>query len=143
MAQEREGREPTAKQMLRLLGKKGTVWSSLRDYLADYYPQCVPVFSAEGKGEEHTVRYRKSGKTLVTLELAAESLIVVVILGKKEVAKTEPFEKKLNKKVRDLFRNTDQLHDGRWLWIRPSSKADIESIKLLLSVKRRPKGRVG
>ena len=32
-------------------------------------------------------------------------------------------------------------YDGRWLWIRPSGKADIEAIKALLSTKRQPKPR--
>ncbi len=64
---------------------------------------------------------------------------MLVVLGKKEVAKVEQLENKLSKKVQELFRNTDQLHDGRWLWIKPSSKADIKSIKVLLNVKRKPK----
>ena len=46
---------------------------------------------------------------------------------------------KLNSQVRSLFENTEQLHDGRWLWIRVLSKNDIESIKLLLHAKRKPK----
>ena len=35
--------------------------------------------------------------------------------------------------------HADALRDGRWLWIRPTSQADIRSIQLLLSAKRRPK----
>ena len=46
-------------------------------------------------------------------------------------------------RVRELFQETDQLHDGRWLWIRPTSKKDVESIELLLSTKRRPRPRRG
>ena len=134
-------RKPTERQMLRLLGKKATLWSGLREYLANHYPECIPVFTLEGKNKEYTIRYRKSGKTLVTLYPASKSLTVLVVLGKKEVAKVEACESKLSKKIRDLFRNTNQLHDGRWLWIRPSSKADLESIKILLNAKRRAKRR--
>ena len=131
--------ELTEKQMLELLGKKARLWSSLRKYLANYYPECVPVFTIEGKDKDYTIRYRKSGKTLVTLYPVEEALTVLVVLGKKEVAKVEQFENKLSKKIRELFRNTSQLHDGRWLWIRPSSNKDIESIKMLLTAKRRAK----
>ena len=134
-----QNHEPTKKQMLELLGKKASLWSSLREYLASSYPQCIPVFTIEGKNADYTIRYRKSGKTLVTLHPADEALTILVVLGKKEVAKVEQFEDKLSKKIQELFRNTNQLHDGRWLWIRPSTKKDIESIKILLSVKRRPK----
>ena len=131
--------EPTEKQMLELLGKKAALWSDLREYLASNYPQCLPVFTVEGKGADYTIRYRKSGKTLVTLYPADKALTVLVVLGKKEVAKVEQFENKLSKKIRELFKNTNQLHDGRWLWIKPSTKKDIESIKMLLKAKRRPK----
>ena len=131
--------EPTEKQMLELLGKKAPLWSSLREYLAGNYPQCIPVFTIEGKDKDYTIRYRKSSKTLVTLHPAEEALTVLIILGKKEVAKVEQFENKLSKKVQELLSNTNQLHDGRWLWIRPSTKKDIESIKMLLNAKRRPK----
>ena len=114
--------EPTEKQMLELLGSKALLWSSLREYLASSYPQCIPVFTVEGKKADYTIRYRKSGKTLVTLYPGKKSLTVLVVLGKKEVDKVEQFENKLSKKIRELFKNTNQLHDGRWLWIRPSIK---------------------
>ena len=97
------------------------------------------MFGVEGKNKEYVIRHRKSGRTLVTLYPARSSLVVLVVLGKKEVAKTEALMDKLSTKVRKLFQETDQLHDGRWLWIKPSSKTDVESIKLLLSTKRRPK----
>ena len=131
--------EPTEKQMLKLLGKKATLWSSLREYLANHYPECIPVFTIEGKNADYTIRYRKSGKTLVTLYPGKKSLTVLVVLGKKEVDKVEQFENKLSKKIRELFNNTEQFHDGRWLWIKPSTQKDIESIKMLLNAKRRPK----
>ena len=129
--------EPTEKQMLELLGSKALLWSSLREYLASNYPECIPVFTIEGKDADYTIRYRKSGKTLVTLYPADKALTVLVVLGKKEVAKVEAFENKLSKKIRELFNNTNQLHDGRWLWIKPSIKKDIESIKMLLNAKRK------
>ena len=126
-------------QILELLGERADLWLSLRENLAKYYPDCIPLFGIEGKNKEFVIRYRKSSRTLVTLYPADDSLVVLVVLGKKEVAKTEALVDKLSTKVRKLFQETDQLHDGRWLWIRPSSKTDVESIMLLLSTKRRPK----
>ena len=131
--------EPTETEMLKLLGSKAKFWLSLREYLVSHYPECVPVVTIGKKEEDYTIRYRKSGKTLVTLCPASKSLTVLVVLGKKEVAKVEVLENKLSKKIRDLFHNVKQYHDGRWLWIKPSTKKDIESIKVLLNAKRQPK----
>jgi hypothetical protein len=133
-----EKREPTEKQYLELLGKKGSLWSELREYLTHYYPQCQPIFTVEGKDASYTIRYRKSGKTLVTLYPAEKDLAVLVVLGKKEIAKVEEFEEKLSKRIQEIFRNSKQYHDGRWLWIKPVTRKDLESIKMLLQVKRRP-----
>ena len=123
------------------LGKQASIWATIRKYLADYYSDCEPVFSIEGKNKNYVFRYRKSGKTLVTLYPEKASLVVLVVLGKNEVLKAESLLCKLSTKIKKLFLETSQLHDGRWLWIRPKSKSDVESIKALLSVKRRPKAK--
>ncbi len=131
--------EPTEKDVVRHLGAKAAVlWSSLREYLSVHYEH-IPELDFGGRNYGWSIRYRKSGKTLVTLYPERNAFTALVVLGKKEVGKTEGFQDKLSIRVRKLLQETDQLHDGRWLWIRPSSKADVESIKLLLSAKRQPK----
>ena len=130
------------KQIQALLGQRADVWHSIRKYLTDYYHDCEPIFAVEGKNRDYVIRYRKGGKTLVTLCPEKNALVVLVVLGKLEVLKAEALVEKLNPKTRKLLLGTDQLHDGRWLWIKPSTKADVESIKLLLSTKRQPKAHV-
>ena len=130
--------KPTEKQMLELVGKKASLWSDLREYLASGYDH-VPELDFGGDKYGWSVRYRKSGKTLVTLFPESGGFTALVVLGKKEIVKAEAVLDKLSMKVRKLFRETNQLHDGRWLWLRPTSKADLESIKMLLNAKRRAK----
>jgi hypothetical protein len=62
---------------------------------------------------------------------------VLVVLGKKEIAKVKTL--KLNPFLTNIFQTAKQYHDGRWLWIRPRNQHDIESIKTLLTAKRKPK----
>ena len=127
------------KQIQALLGKRAEVWRSMRTYLKEYYPGCEPIYALEGRNKEDAIRYRKSGRTLVTLYPRQNDMVVLVVLGKKEVVKADALAPKLNSKIRKLLMETEQLHDGRWLWIRASTQSDVESIKLLLSTKRRPK----
>ena len=124
--------------MLGWIGKKARLWSELRTYLADHYDH-VPQRDFGGMKYGWSIRYRKSGKTLVTLFPERGAFTALVVLGIKEVAKTEGLLDRLSKNVRALFDESRQLHDGRWLWIRVSSKADVESIRLLLGTKRQPK----
>ena len=132
--------EPTENRMLKWIGSKAALWSDLREYLASHYDH-LPELDFGGKKYGWSVRYRKSGKTLVTLFPERDSFTALIVLGKKEVAKAEAVFDKLSVGVQKLFQETNQLHDGRWLWIRPSSKADIESIKILLNTKRLAKQR--
>ena len=130
--------EPLEEDMLTFIGEKAPLWKELREYLATRYDH-VPELNFGGKKYGWEIRYRKSGKTLVTLYPEKGSFTALVVTGKKEVEKINEMLDTLSPDVHDIFQNTKQLHDGRWLWIRPVSAADLESVKILLSVKRRPK----
>ncbi len=128
--------EPSEKQISQLIGKKGSLWITLRAYLAEQYSH-EPVMSIGKKEYDWTIRFRKSGKTLVTLMPEKDEFCVLVVLGKKEIEKVKAM--KLNPFIKNIFLTAKQYHDGRWLWIRPRNQRDIESIKQLLSAKRNPK----
>jgi hypothetical protein len=85
------------------------------------------------------VRYRKSGKTLVTLTPEKGAVRILMILGREESAKALSMQKDLSPKMYRLIENTKQLHDGRWLWIRMFESKDAEDLKRLLPLKRRPR----
>jgi len=127
---------PTDEIVVAELGDRSSLWTDLVGCIASRYDH-EPVVSREGKDRTWTIRYRKGGKTLVTLYPRKGEFVVLVVLGKDEVAKAKAV--RLSKRVKGTFEAAKQFHDGRWLWIRPSSKADIESISSLLAVKRRPK----
>jgi len=130
--------KPTKAEMLKWIGKRVMLWSDLTEYLACHYDH---VTELDFWGEKYgwSICYRKSEKTLVRLFPECGGFTALVVMGKKEVVKAEAVFEKLSKKVQKLFRQTNQLHDGRWLWIRPSTKKDTESIKILLNAKRQPK----
>lgn len=128
--------KPTEKDFLSLIGPKAGLWEELRKFLADNYGGHQPELSVGKKERDWTIRYRRSGKTLVTLMPEQGGFCVLVVLGKDEVEKAR--QAKLNPMVQDVFEKAKQYHDGRWLWIRPRMKGDLESVKALLAVKRKP-----
>jgi len=84
------------------------------------------------------VRYRKSGKTLITLTPEKGAVLVLMVLGKEESKKVLSMRNELSPKVYRLIENAKQLHDGRWLWIRLFQTEDAEDIERLLLIKRKP-----
>ena len=72
--------EPTEKQMLKLLGKKASFWSSLREYLASNYPEYIPVFTIEGKDCTSSARMRQIYLQIRRQFSAPVSIILQLIL---------------------------------------------------------------
>ena len=64
---------------------------------------------------------------------------MLIVLGKKEVEKATATLGDFNKNTRHIILNTEQLHDGRWLWIRIHKLEETDDIKKLIQIKRRPK----
>ena len=126
-----------SKPLTGTLDKALPAWKEINDYLFKAY-DFEPVLFTNNKGIK-VIRFRKSGKTLVTLTPEKGRFIALVVLGKKEVDKAEAVLPQLSAKMKKLFLNTEQFHDGRWLWIEVTGKSILKDIKILLSVKRKPR----
>jgi hypothetical protein len=130
--------QPSDDDMAAWVGASKPQWIDLRDYLARSYDM-EPEVNFGGQKYGWCIRYRKSGRTLVTLYPERDAFTVLVVLGKVEVAKVEKLAADLSPAIRDAFENTEQLHDGRWLWLHPHDDADVASIEVMLAAKRCPK----
>ena len=127
---------PTEDDMTKTVGEKSSLWLEIREYIKEYY-DFIPELIYYGQKYGWTLRYRKSGKTLCSLFPEKDAFTVLVVLGRKEVEKTFSIIDMLNLEVRTLFENAEQKRDGRWLWIRVLVNTDVESIKVLLNIKRK------
>ena len=127
---------PTEREILRIIGNSA-LWLELKQYLESSY-DFTPELVNYGK-HGWTIRYRKSGKTLVSLFPEKGAFTVLIVLGKLETEKVLAVMDQCNANVRTLIEEAEQLRDGRWLWIRVHRKGDIISIKKLLAIKRKPK----
>jgi len=60
-------------------------------------------------------------------------------IGKQRSRTNRLNKRRLSKTVKRFFEDTEQSHDGRWMWIRVKEMSDILSIRLLLAAKKKPK----
>ena len=128
--------QPTDSEILNTIGDSAP-WLELRQYLEssyDFSPELV-YYGKYG----WTIRYRRSGKTLCSLFPEKGAFTALLVLGKKEAEKALSMKDQFNASVRELLDNTEQRHDGCWLWIRVLKQSDIIRIKELLRLKRKPK----
>jgi hypothetical protein len=129
---------PTWDSMEKRVGTRSNLWRKINKYIRDNYDH-LPEITYFTKSLGWTIRYRRNGKTLCYLFPERNSFSALIILGKNEVEKVEARRNDLNPKTLDIFNNTEQLHDGRWLWIKEVEMNDFASFKVLLTAKKKPK----
>ena len=130
-------KRPSEEEIIETIGEKSSLWLEIHEFVGknfDFFPELVFFTKKYG----WTIRYRKSGKTLIYFFPEDNAFSVLLVLGGKESEQVDLIKDKLEPSVKSVFENTEQLHDGRWLWIRVLTKSDVESIKLLLQAKRKP-----
>ena len=132
--------QPTDDEVQAMLGSAWTRWESLTQFVAQSYQ--IPVaWTFGGKNYGWNIWYRKGGKTLTSLYPQAEALTAQIVLGAKDVEQAMTLA--LGSNVRRLLEETPQLHDGRWLFIPVTTDQDVDDVKQLLLIKRRPVGKQG
>ena len=130
--------EPTEEEIVSTVGQAAAAWLDLRRYIEENY-DFVPERIFYGKKYGWTVRYRKSGKTLCSLFPERDAFTALMVLGRKDAEKAVSILDEFSPGVRTLLEGTEQLHDGRWLWVRALTDEDAEDVKRLLNIKRKPK----
>ena len=136
-----KSKKPSKEEIKKTIGDRIKLWLEIHQYIEENYDFTQElVFFTKKYG--WAIRYRRQGRTMVYFFPEQGSYSVLLVLGKKEAENADLIKDKLNKEVRTVFENTEQLHDGRWLWIGVLTKSDIDSLKLLLSAKRKPKNKL-
>jgi hypothetical protein len=137
-----EKRKPSDAAFEKAVGRSAAAWRKLRQYLYANY-EFSPELFYDRKNAVWFIRYRKSGKTLCTLIPEKNAFTVLVVLGKKEGDRAETLADQLSSPARTLLKTTEQLHDGRWLWIKVKQIKGVKDIQVLMTAKRKPKRLAG
>ena len=130
--------KPTERQIETTIGSQLNFWKDIHAYLSknyDYEPELVFFTKKYG----WTIRYRKSGKTLCYFFPEEGAFSILIVLGEKEAEKVDLIKDQLNKKAIEIFESTEQLRDGKWMWMRILDQSDIDSLKLFIGAKKKPK----
>jgi hypothetical protein len=117
------------------LGKADPLWRDLTDAMDERYgiePTLIPASGTHGP----EYKYRKAGRTLVSLAPRDGGFTALVVLGAAETKKA--FELDLGNRVRRVLDEATQYHDGRWLYVPVKSKRDVRDLISLIALKRRP-----
>ena len=126
---------PDNNQIINVLGKKKNVWIDFIDFIRENYSKQEDLRFYE-KNYGWAVRFRKNGKSLMSLYPSKDSFIVQIILGNadQETALTSSIDVDIKK----IIGGATAFKEGHWLFIPVKNGKDIKDVKYLLSLKINP-----
>ena len=130
--------KPSDEMILLALGGAKPLWQELHAYMqAQYDFTQETIFFAKNYG--WAVRYKKRDRTMCYAFPERDAFSMLIVLGKEEAQRIDAQKELLNQKIRDVFDQTEQLHDGKWLWVRVTEQSDLVSVLQLLRAKQKPR----
>ncbi len=90
-----------------------------------------------GNGKDE-LKFRRGGKTIVTIYIREDRYDFLVIFGKAEREKFELEYDTFPKEIRDIYDNSRTYHDGKWMWIPVADLDTLEAVKRLVMIKKQP-----
>jgi hypothetical protein len=132
--------QPSDRDVLEAIGGTRPLWESLEQFVLDH-DGVQGEFKYYGKNYGWAVRFKKSGKALLSLYPGEKNFTVQLVLGQKEFERSEDLN--LGKKIRNIIAKAHPYPEGRWLYIKVKSKRDATDVEQLLLIKvRSRKGKV-
>ena len=92
-----------------------------------------------GKASKYVLRFRRGGKTLVSLFPNESSIGLLVIYGKDEREKFEARQANFSNKVVSEYHNAKTYHDGKWIMFNLPDEDVVNDLLAMLAIKRKAK----
>lgn len=128
------GAEPSPAVVEGLLGERADLWSDLIRRLE--YLGGRGQWNWGGPKYGWELKFKRGTKPFATLTPKPGGFVVLVILGRAEVAEVDPTA--LGEGMRVTFESARQFPDGRWLFHPVESTRDVEDAAALLELKLPP-----
>jgi hypothetical protein len=130
---------PSHEDIEKLIGCSAVAaWDELIEYVVANY-ELESIWDDGGKHAIWEVKYRRSGKTLCAFYVKDGYFTILIVFGKSEREKFELRKGDFSSEVVELYENTHQYHDGRWLWVYLKDQSLVEDVKKLIVIKKKPK----
>ena len=134
---------PSEGELLNLMGESVFVqWKELKDQILSQY-DVEEEWHAGGKAGQYELKFRRGGKTLVSLFPHEDNIGCMIIYGRAERDKFEAVRGDYPVDILEVYDKARTYHDGKWMmFVWPA--VDLQSCLLsLLAHKRKPNRRQG
>ena len=115
-----------------------TLWTSIIAKIDSAYDM-EKEWDKGGKAAKYVLRFRRGGKTLVSLFPNDSAIGLMVIYGKDERAKFEAQQADFSSKVVSEYHSAKTYHDGKWIMFYLPDENVFSDLLAMLAIKRRGK----
>ena len=131
-------RKPTSEELRALLGEEFfAVWNGVTAAIDEKY-EMDRLWDKGYREWTYEYKYRRGGKTLVTLYAKKDTVGVQIIFGKDERVKVEANRENLSEEAMRIYDEAQVFHDGKWVMFFPKDGSLNQDFMKLLALKRRP-----
>ena len=130
-------------QIAAMLGKADGAWEKLTGHIRYLYVM-DEMWDEGNPNHKHynNLRFRRGGKTLITLCVREGYFIACVVLGKAEREKFDEQREMFGEAVCKQYDEAQTYHDGKWLGFDIIDDTLIDDIIKLLHIKRKPNRKI-
>ena len=114
-----------------MLGSAKPAWDKYLTAIRDAYEM-------DELWDGNELKFRRGGKTLVTLYIKEGFFTLLLIYGNAERAKFEEIIDTFPMVLQELYRNSRTFHDGKWMFLDTADDSLIPDVLRMLAIKRRP-----
>ena len=84
------------------------------------------------------LKFRRSGKTVLTIYIYDDRFDFLVIFGKSEREKFEAQRDEFPQAIQEIYDKSKTYHDGKWMLIPVADLDTLEAVKKLILIKKKP-----
>ena len=95
------------------------------------------VLDELGNGKDE-LKFRRGGKTVLTIYIREDHFIFLVIFGRAERERFEAQRDTFPRKLRDIYDGSKTFHDGKWMFIPVADMETLGAVKGLILLKKKP-----
>ena len=89
----------------------------------------------DGKDE---LKFKQGKKTILTIYIREDKFTFLIIFGKKERECFETQKNEFSDYILDYYENANTYHDGKWMFIDVTTLEQLEEVKRLILIKKKP-----
>jgi len=124
--------KPAEKEVFESISSVKPLWDDLISFIEDNY-KIKGEFKFYGKNFGWALRYRKSGKVLISIYPGKDEFVVQIILNGKEVEKA--LQQDINQEINKIIIEKPPIRESKWIYLKVTPDTGLMDIENLILVR--------